>query len=507
MKEKNKTLKTVLAIVIIVLISLISFGGIFVKDKNKMKNLLPEYKVGMDFNGKRVFSIKPDETVNKEYYDSEGNKVESSSIEEGKESEYETKEIPVNSQEILTQENFDKTKKIIEKRLELLGVKEYEVRENSENGEIYISIPENEYTDDIISQTTAIGDFKITDSEDSEKVLIPGEQVKEAKVGIATQNGSPVVFLNIQFDKEGTKKLQEVSKNYTGDTEQDEAKQADENNELKGAETETENAQEKSNINEENDTKAADEGNQENKDNADTTKTTSANSKKVNLVLDGENLLTTYFSEEIKNGLLQLSMGNSNSSTSTTNEDLQKYLNQASNLAVLMQTEKLPITVVQDKNLYMQSEYNNDVIRNFIIIAIVLIAVSVIYAIVKYKKDGLVLMLSQIGFIALLLIVIRYANVVLSLTGVLSIILSYIMSYIFLIKILKTNKTKEKVFHKVVYEYLTIYVPALIISIVFSFVKYLPIASFGMVMFYAIMLMILYHGIITRKIVVNSENK
>ena len=84
MKEKNKTLKIVLAIVIIVLISLISFGGIFVKDKNKMKNLLPEYKVGMDFNGKRVFSIKPDETVNKEYYDSEGNKVESSSIEEGK---------------------------------------------------------------------------------------------------------------------------------------------------------------------------------------------------------------------------------------------------------------------------------------------------------------------------------------------------------------------------------------------------------------------------------------
>ena len=505
MKEKNKTLKTILAIVIIVLISLISFGGIFVKDKNKMKNLLPEYQVGMDFNGKRVFSIKPDDAVNKEYYDSEGNKVDSSSIEEGKESEYETKEIPVNSQEILTQENFDKTKKIIEKRLELLGVKEYEVRESSENGEIYISIPENEYTDDIISQTTAIGDFKITDSEDSENILIPGEQVKEAKVGIGTQNGLPVVFLNIQFDKEGTKKLQEVSKIYTGDTEQGEAEQTDENNELEKAETE--NTQEESNSQEENDVQAIENDSQETEDNADTSNTTSVNTKKVNLVLDGENLLTTYFSEEIKNGLLQLSMGSSNSSTSTTNEDLQKYLNQASNLAVLMQTEKLPITVVQDENLYMQSEYNNDVIRNFIIIAIVLIAVSVIYAIVKYKKDGLVLMLSQIGFIALLLIVIRYANVVLSLTGVLSVILSYIMSYIFLIKILKTNKEQEKVFHKVAYEYLTIYVPALIISVVFSFVKYLPIASFGMVMFYAIMLMILYHGIITRKLVVNSENK
>ena len=61
-----------------------------------MKNLLPEYQFGMDFNGKREFSIKPDETVNKEYYDKDGKKVESSSIEEGKEEEYETKEIPIN---------------------------------------------------------------------------------------------------------------------------------------------------------------------------------------------------------------------------------------------------------------------------------------------------------------------------------------------------------------------------------------------------------------------------
>lgn len=499
MKEKNKTLKIVLSILVIVLISLISFGGIFVKDKNKMKNVLPEYKLGIDFNGKRVFSIKPDETVNKEYYDSEGNKVESSSIEEGKESEYETKEIPVNSQEILTKENFNKTKEIIEKRLELLGVKEYEVRENSENGEFYISIPENEYADDIISQITVIGDFKITDSQDSEKVLIPGEQVKEAKVGLGTQSGSQIVFLNIQFDKEGTKKLQEVSKTYTGDTEEN-SNQTNEDSEEESSVSNEENESEEANSTEENE-------DQESEENSNTTSETSTNSKKVNLVLDEENLLTTYFSEEIKDGLLQLSMGNSSSTTSATDEQLKEYLNQASNLAVLMQTEKLPVKYVQDTNLYMQSEYNNEVIRNFIIVAIVIIAISVIYAIVKYKKEGLFLMLSQIGFIALLLITIRYTNVTLSLTGVVAIILSYIMSYIFLIKILKSSRTEEKVFHKVAYESLTIYVPALIISVVFSFMKYLPIASFGMVMFYAIMLMIIYHGIITRNLVVNSENK
>ena len=492
MKEKNKILKKILIILVIVVISLISFGGIFVKEKNRMKNLLPEYQFGMDFNEKRVFSIKPDETINKEYYDSEGNKVESSSIEEGKESEYETKEIPVNSKEILNKENFDKTKKIIEKRLELLGVKEYEIRENSENGEFYISIPENEYADEIISQITTIGDFKITDSEDTEKVLIPGNEVKEAKVGVGTQSGSPIVFLNIQFNKEGTKKLQEISKTYIGEVhEEPEVNQSEDNN--------TNNEEVADSNNEQNEANNAEEN--VNKEEEPSTK-----SKKVNLVLDGQNLLTTYFSKEIKDGLIQLSMGSS--SSSTTAEDLQKNVKQASNLAVLLQTEELPIKFVEDTDVYMQSEYNKENIKSFIIIAVVIIIISLIYAIIKYKREGLVLMISQIGFLALLLIVIRFANVIISLTGVVAIILSYIMSYIFILKILKTSKQKEeKVFHKVAYQYFTIYVPALIIAVVFSFIKFLPIASFGMVIFYALMLMILYHGGVTRKLIEKSENK
>lgn len=499
MKEKNKTLKIVLAILVVVLISLISFGGVFVKDKNKMKNVLPEYQVGMDFKGKRVFSIKPDETVNTEYYDSEGNKVESSSIEEGKESEYETKEIPVNSQDILTKENFDKTKKIIEKRLELLGVKEYEVRENTENGEFYISIPENEYTDTIISQITPIGDFKIVDSEDEENILIPGEQVKDVKVGIGTtQEVGQVAFLNIQFDKEGTKKLQEISKIYKGDEDSTEESSLDDE-EIAYEEESSDD------VTDDEETLTDDEE----ADSEEATAESSTSSKKVNLVLDDENLLTTYFSEEIKNGLLQLSMGNSSSSSEKSEEDLQKDLTQASNLAVLIQTEKLPITYVSGTNLFIQSDYSSEVINTFIIIAIIVLAIFIVYAIVKYKKAGLLLMISQIGFIASLLIIIRYTNVVLSIQGILAIVISSIMSYIFLMKLLKLNQTEEKAFHKTVFEYLTIYVPALVISFVFSFMKYLPIASFGMVMFYAIMLMIIYHGIITRNLNLNlnSENK
>ena len=496
MKGKNKTLKIVLAILVIVLISLISFGGIFVKDMNKMKNVLPEYQLGMDFKGKRVFSIKPDDTVNKEYYDKEGNKVDSSSIEEGKEDEYETKEIPVNSTDILTKENFDKMKSIIEKRLELLGVKEWEIRQNSENGEIYISIPENDYTDEIISQMTTKGDFKITDSNDKENVLIPGSMVKEAKVGIGSQNGSQIILLNIQFDKEGTKKLQEISKIYNGEavevSKNDEEDNADEGENLDDEENSVDNEE---NANDEEDA-----------DNETTEDSSSNDLKQVNLVLDGENLLTMDFPEEIKNGLIQLSMGNSND-TNVTTEKLQDYLKQASNLAVLMQTDELPIKYVQDTNLFMQSEYDNDTVRNFIIVGLIILGVSIIYAIVKYKKTGLLLMISQIGFIALLLLTIRYTNVVLSITGIAAFVLSVIMSFLFLMKVLKSNKTEEKAFHKASLEYIAIYVPGLVIAVVFSFINYLPIASFGMVMFYAIMLMIIYHGIITRNLIEKSENK
>lgn len=354
MSKKNKTLKIILAILVVILISLISFGGIFVKDKNRMKNLLPEYQLGNDFNGSRVFTIKPDSTVNTEYYDSEGNKVEESSIQEDKKSEYTKKEIPINSEEVLNKENYEKTKEIIRKRLELSGVKEFEIRENEENGEMYISIPENSYSDTIVSQMSVTGNFKITDSEDTSNILIDGDKIKDVKVGYGTQSTGNVVYINIQFNKEGTEKLQEISKTYVTTTDE-------EGNETK---------------------------------------------KQISLILDDETLLSTYFSEEIKDGLLQLTMGGT--SSTATSKDLQDSLTQASNLAVLLKTENLPITYKIDKNLYIQSEFNAETVRSFIIIGIVVLAILIIYAIIKYKKAGL---LPMIGLVRIHCNIVNYSKI------------------------------------------------------------------------------------------------
>ncbi len=451
MKAKNNTLKIILAILVIILISLISFVGIFVKDKNRMKNILPDYQLGMDFAGGRVFNIKIDDTVNTEYYDKDGNKHESSSIEEGKEDEYTKKEVPVNAEESLNDDNFEKTKNIVEDRLITLGVKEYEVRKNSHTGEIYITIPENKYADTIISQMTTRADFKIIDTDDKHELLTK-DKIKDVKVGYGNTGTGTAVFLNIQFDKEGTEKLKEISKNYTSTTDE-------EGNETK---------------------------------------------KQVDLVLDGETLLSTYFDEEIKDGLLQLSMGST--TNSQTSEQLQEYLNQASNLAVLLKSDTLPLTYKLDTNLYVQSELTNDVLQMLLIITLIVSVVIAILTIIKYKKLGLFSVISLIGYIAILLIALRYTNVVITIAGILGAILSSIMNYIYMTYVIKNQKNDTKAFKNVSIKFLGIYIPCLIISIVFSFMKYLPVASFGMVMFWSLIIMIVYNLVITRVLIANSEN-
>ena len=45
--KSEGTLKKVLSVLVIVLIALVSFGGVYKKDKNVMKNRLPDYKYGL----------------------------------------------------------------------------------------------------------------------------------------------------------------------------------------------------------------------------------------------------------------------------------------------------------------------------------------------------------------------------------------------------------------------------------------------------------------------------
>ena len=119
-KQNNKTLKLlgkISTIVIILLLSLISFVGIYVKDKNTMKNVIPEYKLGTDLHGARNILVKVDDSTTTKKYDSDGNLVKDSS--DGDENNENITEVEekVNPDELRTADNYEAVKNIIEARL------------------------------------------------------------------------------------------------------------------------------------------------------------------------------------------------------------------------------------------------------------------------------------------------------------------------------------------------------------------------------------------------------
>lgn len=591
MKTKNNTLKIILAILVVILISLISFIGIFVKDKNKMKNILPEYELGMDFAGGRVFNIKPDESATRKYYDVQGNEVDADTA-KAKESDYTIKEVIGNKEVTLNDENYEKVKNTVEARLKELNISEYEIRKNSSTGEIYITIPENTYTDTIVSDMTPRGDFEIIDSESNSEKLITSAEIKliedklkeekiedykivvkstktaeqtESAEGTETAEATETIQINIVVP-EGTKTDIEISglesyKFSVAEVEGTTILTSDEVKEIKEKMKETgykEYSVRKNNNEEEIFVAVSDEKNTKiseigrfkvkgtlllsSEDIKDvkvgygntqegtvvflnvqydkkalneisktyvskTDENDQTNQKQVDILLDGEKQLTTSFEEEVKDGILQLSMGNTNSSSATT-EQLQKYLTQASNLAALLKAEEMPLTYTLDTNLFVKSDITNDVLKVFAIMGLVVAGIIAIFTIVKYKKQGVLSVISLIGFVATLLIALRYAHVTMTVTGVLAVVISIIMNYIYMIKLIVASKKDKKAFKNTSYKFISIYIPCLIISVVFSFAKYLPIVSFGNVMFWAILIMIVYNCIITKTLIDTAkENK
>lgn len=82
-----------------------------------------------------------------------------------------------------------------------------------------LKIPETESTDMLLQYVAIRGNFTITD--DQEKVLMDNSHIKEAKVGYNSTESGTTVYLTIQFNKEGTEKLKEVSNTFIKTTDEE----------------------------------------------------------------------------------------------------------------------------------------------------------------------------------------------------------------------------------------------------------------------------------------------
>lgn len=434
----ERNLKITFIILLIILISLISFGGIFIQNTKFVENIVPNYKLGTDLTGSRLVVLNASTATNTVIYDKDGNVVE-------KEGEGTTKkEEPVNPEDILTKENYQKVKKTFEARLDKLGVSNYTMRFDEETGKAYINLPENTNTDTILQYIAIKGDFQVVD--DDNKVLLTSEHLKKAQVGYSNTASGTAVYLTMKFNKEGTQILKDITNTYVKTTD--------------------------------------DEG-------KDTT-------KKVNFRLDDTTLISTYFEEEISNGTIQLSIGQA----STSNSDINSYLQEASNIAVLLNTNALPITYTVSENRYMVSDITENMFFIPMIVAIVVFAIAVILLIIRYRKNGLLSAISFVGYIALLLLALRYCNVIITLEGIAGIAMAIIVNYILNIYLLnELKKETTETLGKILLKALFLLVPVTIIAVILSFTGWLPVASFGMNLFWGILASIIYNFIFTNALI------
>ena len=458
-----KKMKILTITLLIVAITMIAFLGIYIPKQNRMENVMKNYDLAMDLKGSRNIRLKlntESETVVK---DADGNPVEDSADlteEEMTEKGYTKEEIPNNADEIKTVENYQEAQKVIENRLEKLGASNYIIKVEGETGDIVIELTENDETNYIISNLYTVGKFEIIDSK-TEEILMNNSDIHQARVMYHSETTGTSVYLQIEFNKEGRRKLEEISNEYV----------KIESTTSEDATTEDGNTTEDSETTEETETTAE---------------------KEITIRLDDQEILSTSFEEPVRTGKLQLSFG----AASADQETLQGYVQQASSLATVLNTGNLPLKYDLDENQYISSDITDNEIAIAIYVILAIVVVAMIILMIRYKALGALGVISYIGFVSLLMIIVRYTNVTISIEGIFGIVIAFILNYILVSQLLAKVNERKSVYK----DFFIKIIPIMIMVVTFCFIRWIPISSFGMTMFWGIAFIALYNCIITNSL-------
>lgn len=442
--KKNNGLKLTILVICIILISLISFVGIYKLQGGSIKNIMPEYTTSKELNGTRLITFKVD-TSNKE--DSKTTATTDGSDDEN------TEKTPVNSQEVLTEENYELAKNIMKKRLDQFNIINYDLRVDKTTGTIALEVGEDGQIDDILAYLLSQGNFTITDT-DSGEVLLDNSKIKETKTMYYNGTSGTNVYLDIIFNDEGKSKLEEISKTYV----------------------ETKD----------------DEGN--------------STKKTITIKLDDETITTTYFGQTMSNGELPLTVGSASNDSNT----IKNYLVQAGELAIVLNNGINPIVYTIGTNEYVAPIITPDTLNKIIISALVVLAVMIVYLVIRYKTLGIISAISMVGYIALYLITVRFTDTIISLEAIAAIAISILLEFVFVQAIAKAIKKDSanatKTINKELIKNISVQAPLYIMAIVFVFVEWETIKSFGLALFWGLIVSLVYNLIITKYTFIQKAN-
>lgn len=469
--KAQKKLSIVLILLLIILISIISFVGIFYQDKNQMLNIIPAYSLGTDLSGYRKILLTVDE-------DDENN-----------------------TEDILNYDNYVKSANVIKARLKSMGIEDYTVRCDETTGQIEITIPENDQTEYILSDITQKGSFEIRNTANDE-VLINNDDIRSVKVEVVPSTysvGTSSIYMNINFNNAGSKKFKNITRDYQNVATNDTADNSVAENET----TESEASQSEFEDNSTSETTANETTNETSNEVSEETTEDKDDTTEVGLYIDGTSMMTTSFTEIIDNGVMSLSLGSSSSDEQTKT---LKY--QAESLAAILENDAMPVQYSVTGNVYISSPIEQSTINILIGIGICIALIMLIVAIIKYRAKGVIVAVCMIGFIALYLLILRYANVIITLEGIFSIGLVFVINYILNIMILnRLQNNVEKTFTKALTKFSLSMIPMLILAVVCCFSRWMSLFSFGMILFWGLVTSVIYNLIITRTFLKCANSK
>ncbi len=458
MKKHTKTI-TIIIILVLALLMFASFFGVYKKNENGEKvNLLPNLKLGMEFGQTRTITANVSEQTTKTIYDAEGNIITpEDGVEYTEEAGYKTVETPVNDASIKTLENYRKTKDIIEKRLEGNNIADFNIELDEKTGQIKLQIPENESADEIEYLIKNTGSLILLDSETFE-VVFDNSYFDKAEVMRSQGDIETGIFLQLSFNEEGTKRINELADIYKTTTEE----QTDETGETKQVEK----------------------------------------SKSVWVILNDSFLGATVLPNIVYDGKIILTFA-----ASSDTKELNEAVKSASQQAVLLNSGTTPL----------QYEYSDEVVETNITTQSILLYLSAIgmvfllayaYLIIKFKAKGFISIYFQVGYLAVLLLLLRLTSVTITMEGMAAIIISLILDYIFTyITLTNLNTEVEGMYKKSNLQFLFNSLPIYIIALVFTYGKLTYINSFGMTLFWGIIMVYLYNYVFTKFIYENLSEK
>lgn len=448
-----RRVKTITIILAIILITMVAFAGVYIKTQNRMENKVKDYSFGRELKGERVAELK---VVTPGESDTEAKKN-------------------------LTVENYEIVKNTIEKRLNNLQAPDYTISLNKENGTIIVELPEDNNTDIYVHYLTASGEVKIAEDGENGAVLLSDSMIEKGLYSYTSDiEGAYQVSLDLYLTKEGQAKIEEIKNNY--------AIFADEISDIEAKKAEDKEAES---------TEKEDSGLEENTD------TKTEETKKIaRLTIGG----TQYDIERIENNKVRVSMG-----PKTTNSNyINSYISVASEASMLINSGKMPVKYELGQNRFLNTDIlENQMIYFVIALAIILLVVFIVF-VISYKMNGLLASISYIGFVSLLTLILRYTNVNISIEGIGAIILILILNIRINQMILNNYREKNDVKESIISTYKNIFlklVPIIIITITFCFAGVSNLISFGMIMFWGLLLIAVYNAIVTKTLLKLRESK